>query len=185
MNSENEMHINRRAVVFGAGLAVASAGAGLWAWRHLGLRAWLFNPFRADHFELAALPGLTDASGAAVPGFSSTDIAGKSVYINAFASWCPSCRAEHDALMEFARSGARIYGAASLDQPEKTLRFLRENGNPYFRLGMDRHGFLFRALGARGIPAHFVFAPAPRLTFAAQGPMDFAQLRAKILPALA
>ncbi len=184
MSDITDTQIERRTVLFGAGLAAAT-GAGFLAWRHPGLRARLFNPFRADDFDLPALAGLTDASGAPVPGFSSASIAGQAVYLNAFASWCPSCREEHQALMEFAASGARIYGVASLDAPEETLRFLQQRGNPFARLGVDRHGYLFRALGARGVPAHFVFAPAPDLALVEQGPMDVARLRAKILPALA
>ncbi len=184
MNEPTDTRIDRRGILLGAGLAAASAGVPLLAWRHQGLRARLFNPFRADRFELPALPGLNDASGAPVPGFSSASIAGRAVYLNAFASWCPSCRGEHQALMDFAASGARIHGVASLDAPEQTRAFLREHGNPFARLGLDRHGYLFRALGARGVPAHFVFAPAPNLALAEQGPMTFADLRAKVLPAL-
>lgn len=185
MSEPTDMPMDRRAFLFGAGLPAATAGAGLLAWRHPGLRARLFNPFRADRFDLPALPGLKDASDVPVPGFSSASIAGQAVYLNAFASWCPSCREEHQALMEFAASGASIYGVASLDAPEQTLRFLQERGNPYVRLGLDRHGYLFRALGARGVPAHFVFAPAPRVALVEQGPMTVTQLRAKIARALA
>ena len=185
MSETIETRIDRRGILFGAGMAAALAGVPLLAWRHPGLRARLFNPFRADRFDLPALPGLKDASGDPVPGFSSASIAGRAVYLNAFASWCPSCREEHRALMDFAASGASIFGVASLDQPEKTLAFLREHGNPFARLGLDRYGYLFRALGARGVPAHVVFAPAPNLALVEQGPMTFADLRAKILPALA
>ncbi len=189
MSIDPSTTFDRRAVVLGAGLTCAVATgagtAGLWAWRRYGLSGRLFNPFRADRFELPALAGVTDAAGAPVPGFSAAQIAGKAVYVNAFASWCPACREEHDALMDFARSGARIYGVATLDKPEQTLAYLRERGNPFAVLGVDRKGYLFRALGARGIPAHFVFAPAPNLAFMAQGPMDLARLQAKILPALA
>jgi cytochrome c biogenesis protein CcmG, thiol:disulfide interchange protein DsbE len=181
----NDTRIDRRSLLLGAGLVAVSGGAGLLAWRHPGLRARLFNPFRADHFSLPALPGLKDASGDPMPGFSSASIAGRMVYLNAFASWCPSCRAEHEALMEFARSGARIFGVASMDAPGQTLAFLRQHGNPFVKLGVDRHGYLLHALGARGIPAHFVFAPAPELTLVKQGSMDLKQLQATILPALA
>lgn len=185
MNAKDHPDGSRRALLFGAAILGAGAtGAGLWQARRRGLWERLLNPFAADNFELPALAGLTDASGAPVPGFSSAGIAGQAVYVNAFASWCPTCREEHPALMEFARSGVKIYGVASLDQPAQTLAFLREEGNPFVKVGADRKGYLFRALGARGVPAHFVFAPAPKLAFAAQGPMDFAQLREKILPAL-
>jgi DsbE subfamily thiol:disulfide oxidoreductase len=186
MDTKDLPDSNRRALLLGAGiLGAGAAGAGLWQARRHGLWERLLNPFAADHFDLPALAGLTDVSGAPIPGFSSAGIAGQAVYVNAFASWCPTCREEHPALMEFARSGVKIYGVASLDEPSKTLAFLLEQGNPFVKVGVDRKGYLFRALGARGVPAHFVFAPAPKLAFAAQGPMDYAQMRERIAPLLA
>lgn len=185
MNAEDPFLTRRGAILLGGAAVLGAGGAGLWLARRRGLFGRLFNPFSAENFDLPAVPGLTDAAGAPVPGFSAQDIAGKTVYLNAFASWCPACREEHQALLDFARSGATIYGVATLDDPAKTLVYLREHGNPFAKVGVDRKGYLFRALGARGIPAHFVFAPAPKLTLMAQGSMDLAELRAKILPALA
>jgi cytochrome c biogenesis protein CcmG/thiol:disulfide interchange protein DsbE len=184
MSMENTFATRRGAILLAGAAALGVGGAGLWLARRRGLFARLFNPFSAAKFDLPAVAGLTDASGAAIPGFSAADIAGKAVYLNAFASWCPICREEHQALLDFARSGATIYGVASLDDPGETLAFLRDHGNPFARVGMDAQGYLLRALGARGVPAHFVFAPAPKLAFVAQGPMDLAELRANILPAL-
>ena len=107
------------------------------------------------------------------------------MFLNAFASWCPQCREEHQALLDFAGAGATIYGVASLDAPENTLEFLREFGNPFVRVGVDRNGWLYRALGARGVPASFVMAPAPRLAFRHPGPMTLPELQAQIPRALA
>ncbi len=132
------------------------------------------------------MPGLLNAGGDPVPGFSAADIAGKTVYLSAFASWCPNCLEEHSALLEFARtSGAEILGIASLDDPQNTLEFLRKEGNPFARVGVDRKGYLYRALGARGIPAHFVMGPAPKITLMLQGSQSVEALREKILPLMA
>jgi len=170
------------AAVLGAGL-VGSFGAGV-LWTRFDIRARFFNPMSPGHFDLPPVPGLTDSSGAPIPGFSSAEVAGKPVFLNAFASWCPSCRDEHQALMDFARSGATIYGVASLDDPAQTLQYLREHGNPYAKVGADRRGYLYRSVGARGIPASFVLAPAPRVAFLRQGAMSLAEMQAQILPAL-
>ncbi len=102
-----------------AGLAYPHGAAAI-AWRNL------FNPFAADRFDLPPLAGLTDAAGVQIPGFSAADIADKTVFLNAFASWCPQCREEHQALVDFARSGATIYGVASADDPANTLKYLRD-----------------------------------------------------------
>lgn len=175
---------SRRSVFLGMA-AFAAGGLGVTAWRRFDLGGKLFNPFSAGHFDLPPVPGLTDAAGAPVPGFSAADIAGKAVFLNAFASWCPQCRGEHQALLDFAGSGATIYGVASLDDPENTLKYLQDFGNPFVRVGVDRNGWLSRALGVRGVPASFVMAPAPRLAFKHPGPMTLAQLQAQIPRALA
>jgi DsbE subfamily thiol:disulfide oxidoreductase len=181
-------HPTRRSALLSGGAAVLAAvlagGLGAAAWRRYDLGGKLFNPFAADRFDLSAVPGLTDEAGRPIPGFSAADIAGKAVFLNAFASWCPQCREEHQALVEFARSGATIYGIASLDEPAHTLEFLRASGNPYARVGVDREGWLARALGARGVPASFVLAPAPKLAFKHVGPLALADLKAKIPAAL-
>jgi len=174
---------SRRAVFLGIG-ALAGGALGVGAWRRRDLIANLFNPFSAEAFDLPALPGLTDASGAQIPGFSAADIAGKTVFINAFASWCPQCREEHQALVDFARSGATIFGVASVDDPKNTLDYLWEFGNPYARLGVDRKGYLYRTLGARGIPASFVMAPAPKIVFKHVGPVALADLQTRVSAAL-
>jgi DsbE subfamily thiol:disulfide oxidoreductase len=162
----------------------AAAGLGALAWPLRGAVKQLFNPLAADRFDLPPVPGLVDRMGVQIPGFAAADIAGRAVFVNAFASWCPYCREEHQALVDFARAGAAILGVASADDPEKTLKFLKEFGNPYLRVGVDRKGHLYRALGARGIPASFVLAPGPRIVFSHFGPITLAQLQAGVPPAL-
>ena len=179
--------VSRRMFATGLGLAGVAGGAALSlrVWRHFDLSNRFFNPLRADFFDLPPVPGLVDASGAPIPGFSAESIKGQTVFPNAFASWCPSCIEEHQALMDFARSGAQIYGIASLDDPQQTLAYLNAKGNPFVKVGVDRRGQLYRALGARGIPASYVMAPAPKLTFMVEGTQSLADFQAKILPALA
>ncbi len=180
MRPESRRGVLIGAAAFAAGLA---GGAGALAWRHFGLTARLsFDP---QNFAFPPVPGLLDASGAQVPGFSAAEIRGKAVFVHAFASWCPTCRAEHPALMEYARAGGRIYGVASADDPAHTRDYLRRVGNPFVRLGVDGRGYFYRAMGARGIPADFVLAPAPHVALLLQGEHSYPELRDKILPVLA
>ena len=174
---------SRRALLLAGAAALPGLALGGYVWRRYGLTARLLNPLSAEKFDLPPVPGLMDAKGSPMPGFSAADIAGKTVYLSAFASWCPNCLEEHASLMDFARTpGVEILGMASLDDPKNTLEFLRKQGNPFTRVGVDRRGYLYRALGARGIPAHFVLAPAPRLALKLEGPQTPASLREKILP---
>ena len=185
MTYQTVEHPSRRFLLLGAAAGVALAcGVGALAARRYDLPGQLFNPLTADRFDLPPVAGLVDASGAQIPGFSAADIAGKPVFLNAFASWCPQCREEHQALVDFARTGATIFGIASVDDPANTLKFLNEFGNPFARVGVDRKGRLYRALGARGIPASFVMAPAPKLAFKHVGPMTLGEFKARIPQAL-
>jgi len=186
MSKTTTAQTNRRTLLIGAGvLGAAAGGAGLLLSRRHGF-FWsrLFNPFSAAKFDLPPLPGLLDASGAQIPGFSAADIAGKTVFLNAFAGWCPNCRAEHAALMDFASSGGRIYGVATMEDPANTLEYLRKQGNPFVKVGVDRKGYLLHALGARGIPASFVMAPAPNIALKLEGTQSLADLTGKIAPLL-
>jgi cytochrome c biogenesis protein CcmG, thiol:disulfide interchange protein DsbE len=186
--SQNDVGVSRRGLVLGAiGVAGLGAVAGVTAsvWTEKDLTARFFNPFKLDHFDLAAVPGLTRPDGAAVPGFSSADLAGRRSILNIWASWCPSCREEHMLLVDLAaRDLVPIYGADVKDAPEHARDFLSRHGNPYRAVGADSHAFLQRALGVRGVPATFVVAPGPVIEVAIFGPLDPDIIEEKIIPAL-
>lgn len=78
----------------------------------------------APEFELP----LIDGSGTA----SLTDFEGDIVVVNIFASWCPGCRTEHQALVStaeaFADAGVKFVQIAYQDEPEDTIEFLKELG---------------------------------------------------------
>lgn len=175
--------VGRRTLLIGAGATLA--GAATLVWSRKDLTARFFNPLTLEHFELAATPGLTDASGLPLPGFSSADLAGRRSILNLWASWCPPCREEHHLLVELARRAITpIYGANVKDDPERAREFLARHGNPYVAVGADTRAFLQRALGARGVPATFVVAPGPKIEVAILGPLDAEKIETQILPAL-
>ena len=64
--------------------------------------------------------------------FDSNDMHGKVWMLNVWASWCVSCRAEHEVLTALARTGAvRVYGLDYKDERGNALSFLKTFGNPY------------------------------------------------------
>jgi cytochrome c biogenesis protein CcmG, thiol:disulfide interchange protein DsbE len=177
----------RRSVTVGLiGLAAFAAGAGATAlWTRKDMAARLFNPFTLENFALAGVEGLARPNGATVPGFSSEDLKDRRSILNLWASWCPSCRAEHALLVELAaRDLAPIYGANIKDKPEHARAFLQQHGNPYRAIGADPHAFLQHALGAPGLPATFVVAPGPAIDVAIFGELDRETVEERIVPAL-
>ena len=188
LSPKSEWFATRRSVVLGA-IAVSALGAGAAVveelWKRKDMSARLFNPFSITNFELPPVPGLLDSSGKPVPGFSSADLAGKRSILNVWASWCPSCRAEHPLLVALAkRKLAPIYGADVKDPPARAKYFLAKHGNPFVAVGADEHTYLQRALGARGVPTTFVVGPGPVVEFATYEPLDDEIIEKKIVPLL-
>ena len=101
-------------------------------------------------FQLpAALPGK--------PALAATDLAtGRPQLVNIFASWCVPCIAEAPVLGRLKESGVTIQGIAIRDRPEDVAEFLRENGDPYARIGADMKSSVQLALGSSGVPESFV-----------------------------
>ena len=91
------------------------------------------------------------------PGLASIDLAdGRPKLLNVFASWCVPCIAEAPNLARLEAAGANIVGIAIRDRPEDAAAFLRENGNPFSRIGKDDISEVQLSLGSSGVPETFV-----------------------------
>jgi cytochrome c biogenesis protein CcmG/thiol:disulfide interchange protein DsbE len=90
-------------------------------------------------------------------GLSSADLAtGKPRLVNIFASWCVPCIAEAPVLGQLKARGIVIDGIAIRDRPEDIAEFLRNNGDPYDKIGADERSSVQLALGSSGVPESFV-----------------------------
>lgn len=90
--------------------------------------------------------------------FSKKDFLGKKYsLVNFFASWCTTCRAEHEILMRIKSSGiVDIYGVAWHDIKDSTKNYLEKNGNPFIKVALDSKGILGSEANIRAIPETWI-----------------------------
>lgn len=81
---------------------------------------------------------------------------GKVRLLNVWATWCPTCYAEHQYLTELAKQGVEIVGVDYKDEREKALKFLANYGDPYRAIIYDPKGSLGLDLGVYGAPETFI-----------------------------
>ena len=99
-----------------------------------------------------ALPSLDE------PGRTLTeqDFRGEVALVNVWATWCPTCRAEHAMFNKLASQGVTIHGVNYKDNSEAARRWLEELGNPYQLNVEDPQGSLGINLGVYGAPETFL-----------------------------
>lgn len=113
----------------------------------------------------------------------SADFAGKVWLLNVWASWCVSCRAEHEVVKRFVALGeAPVYGLNYKDKPEDARRWLEQLGNPYQASVMDINGDAGIDWGVYGVPETFVIDQQGIVRYKHVGPMTDVVVNEKILP---
>ena len=81
---------------------------------------------------------------------------GKPLLLNVWATWCPTCRAEHQYLNGLKAQGVRVVGMNYKDDRRKAINWLNELGNPYALSLFDGNGMLGLDLGVYGAPETFL-----------------------------
>jgi len=133
--------------------------------------------FLAPDFTLETLQGET---------VTLSDLRGKAVVVNLWASWCPPCRAEMPAL-QAAYEADRGRGLEILavdmtyqDTEQDALRFIEEFGLT-FTIPMDRDGTVARQYLLRALPSTFFVGPDGVITkVVIGGPMSEATIRTNV-----
>lgn len=81
---------------------------------------------------------------------------GEPLLLNVWATWCPTCYAEHKFLNQLSAQGVKIVGLNYKDQRHKALSWLKELGNPYAINLFDEKGMVGLDLGVYGAPETFL-----------------------------
>ena len=115
-------------------------------------------------------------------GLASTDFRGKPMLLNMFASWCVSCRIEHPLLLDLHARGVPIAGLDWEDRAADGSKYLKENGDPYARAGLDASGRTGINLGITGVPETFVVDKHGRVRYKQIGPIETADWENTIKP---
>ena len=118
-----------------------------------------FPEFRAQLLEPAP-------AGSAAGAVTRADLLGGPVLINVWATWCPTCKAEHDELMRIrGEADLRMVGINYKDDPRAARRWLREFGNPFEFNMLDMNGSLGIELGVYGAPETFLLDAAGTIVY--------------------
>ncbi len=84
------------------------------------------------------------------------ELKGEVALLNIWATWCPTCLAEHQYLNQLTQDhDLPVYGVNYKDDPVKARAWLAELGNPYV-LNLVDNGQLAVHLGVYGAPETFV-----------------------------
>lgn len=117
---------------------------------------------------------------------SRDDLVGEVRLVNVWATWCPTCAAEHDELARITgETGIGIVGVNYKDDPNAARAWLAERGDPYLFHIIDAQGDLGVDLGVYGAPETFVVDAAGVIRFKQVGAVTADTWRDSMAPVVA
>jgi cytochrome c biogenesis protein CcmG/thiol:disulfide interchange protein DsbE len=117
---------------------------------------------------------------------SDADFKGKVSLLNVWATWCVSCRREHETLVQLAKTGqVEIYGLNYKDNREDANRWLSQLGNPYVANAFDSDGRVGIDWGVYGAPETFIIDREGIIRHKHIGPLTDEIINDEILPLVA
>lgn len=128
----------------------------------------------ATDFEVELLGGASWLPQVQGPKVRLTDLRGKLVVVNFWASWCVSCRQEARELETFwqrtRERGVIVLGIAIQDTPESASEFAKLQGKTY-PIALDVSGKTSIDYGVSGVPETFIVDPSGVITHKESGPI--------------
>jgi cytochrome c biogenesis protein CcmG/thiol:disulfide interchange protein DsbE len=91
---------------------------------------------------------------------------GEPMLLNVWATWCPTCRAEHEYLNKLAAEGVPIVGLNYKDDSrDKAVNWLNTLGDPYRVNLFDANGSVALEFGVYGAPETFLIDAQGRIRY--------------------
>ena len=88
---------------------------------------------------------------------SSKEFGNEIILVNFFATWCLPCRDEHIYIKRFSNEkGIRVIGINYKDSSDNAVEWLKNLGNPYSDVPIDKNGRIAIDWGVYGIPETFI-----------------------------
>ena len=88
---------------------------------------------------------------------SSKEFGNEIVLVNFFATWCRPCRDEHVYIKRFSdEKEIRVIGINYKDSPDNAIEWLKNLGNPYSDIPIDKNGRIAIDWGVYVIPETFI-----------------------------
>lgn len=116
---------------------------------------------------------------------TTADMSGQVWVLNVWASWCVSCRAEHEVITALANKNlVTVVGLNYKDEPDDAARWLQQFGNPYAVSVIDRDGRVGIDWGVYGVPETFVIGADGLIRYKHIGPVTHESLEQKIMPVI-
>ncbi|MCZ6487518.1 MAG: DsbE family thiol:disulfide interchange protein [Gammaproteobacteria bacterium] len=113
------------------------------------------------------------------------DLLGQVWVLNVWASWCVSCRAEHEIITRLsALNLAPVIGLNYKDDPDDARRWLQQFGDPYTASIMDADGRVGIDWGVYGVPETFIIDKDGLIKYKHIGPVTHESLETEVLPVL-
>lgn len=105
-------------------------------------------------FNLPVLKAQENPEG--VEQASNSIFKGEVSLLNVWATWCVTCKQEHDYLMTLKEQGVRIIGVNYKDNITGAEKWLKDLLNPYYLSVIDQDGRFGLDLGVYGAPETYI-----------------------------
>jgi len=117
---------------------------------------------------------------------NSDNLTKKYTIINFFASWCAPCKVEHPLFFILSKDFPNIFllGINFKDKKEDAISYLKNDGNPYDFVGLDKEGRLGLEFGVIGLPETFIINDKGKIIYKHLGPLNKKIIKNEIIPLL-